>query len=50
MRAEEAQRQLEETTEEMTVQVDEKPKPGFCPKCKKHIGRGVYFHMRKCNV
>ena len=22
---------------------------GQCPKCLKHIGRGVHFHVNKCN-
>lgn len=22
---------------------------GACPKCKKHIGRGIQFHIKACN-
>lgn len=22
---------------------------GTCPKCKKHIGRGIGFHIKACN-
>ena len=25
-----------------------KPK-GHCPKCGKHIGRGIHWHQKKCN-
>lgn len=24
-------------------------KPGWCAKCGKHIGRGIAFHVKKCN-
>lgn len=31
---------------------DKKPKPeapkGTCPKCGKHIGRGLHFHVKSC--
>ena len=29
------------------VELEETPK-GVCPKCNKHIGRGVHFHAKKC--
>jgi len=26
----------------------EAKKRGVCPKCERHIGRGVHFHVRAC--
>jgi len=38
-----------EPEEEMLVIVElEEPAKGVCPKCNKHIGRGVHFHAKKC--
>jgi hypothetical protein len=28
----------------------QKPTKGACPKCGRHIGRGVNFHAKKCRT
>ncbi len=30
------------------VELEEPAQKGVCPKCNKHIGRGVHFHAKKC--
>lgn len=25
-------------------------RPGFCPHCRKHIGRGIAAHIKKCQL
>ena len=30
------------------VELEESQPKGVCPKCLKHIGRGVHFHAKKC--
>lgn len=34
-------------TEELKVHL-KAHRTGICPKCGKHIGRGMYFHVRSC--
>lgn len=31
------------------AEAEPSPPKGVCPKCGKHVGRGLHFHVRSCD-